>query len=48
MITKWIGSLWKQNVMPAVPFPVIVVSTYAILVDFITQSLDIDNHKMLG
>jgi hypothetical protein len=48
MITKWIGSLWKQNVMLTVPFPVIVVSTYAILVDFITQSLDIDNHKMLG
>ena len=45
MITNWISYAWKQFDMPGVPFPVVLVSTYAIIVDFIIQNVDIDNVK---
>ena len=47
MLTDWIGSLWKEYKMPALPLPVIFISVYALIVDFILQSLDIDCVKML-
>jgi len=47
MLTDWIGSLWEEYRMPGLPLPVILISTYALIVDLILQSLDIDNVKML-
>jgi hypothetical protein len=47
MLTDWIGSLWKEYRVPGLPFPVILISTYVLIVDLILQSLDIDNVKML-
>ncbi len=46
MITCWISYAWKQSDMPGVPIPVVLVSTYAIIVDFIIQNVDIDNAKI--
>ena len=46
MTTDWIGSLWKEWVMPGVPVPVVLVSAYAIIVDFIIQNVGIDNAKI--
>jgi hypothetical protein len=47
MITDWIASVWEESGMPGIPLPVILVSTYAIIVDFITQNVDIDNANIL-
>ncbi len=44
--TRWIGSLWNENGMPGIPVSVVLVSTYAIIVDFIIQNVDIDNVKI--
>jgi hypothetical protein len=46
-LMRWIGSIWKENLMPAVPIPVVLISAYAIIVDFILQSLDIHNLKII-
>jgi hypothetical protein len=40
ILTVWIGSLWKENRMPALPLPVILISAYALIVDFMLQSSD--------
>ena len=37
MLTEWIGSRWKENPRPALPLPVMFISTYALIVDFITK-----------
>ncbi|CAF1320460.1 unnamed protein product, partial [Rotaria sordida] len=47
MLTDWIGSLWKEYQMPALPLPVIFISLYALILDFILQSLDVDCVAML-
>jgi hypothetical protein len=47
ILTGWIGSLWKEYRMPALPLPVIFISAYALIIDFILQSLDIDNVQLL-
>jgi hypothetical protein len=43
ILTDWVRSLWKENLMPCLPLPVICISAYALIVDFILQSLDIDH-----
>jgi len=35
IITDWIGSLWNENPMPAVPVPVVIVCIYAIIIDLL-------------
>ena len=37
MLTDWIGSRWKENIRPALPLPVMFISTYALIVDFIIK-----------
>ncbi len=34
-LTAWTGSIWKENPMPALPLPLILICTYAMIVDFI-------------
>lgn len=41
IVTRWIGSLWKEYLMPAVPIPAILTSAYAIILDFHMQSVDV-------
>jgi hypothetical protein len=47
MLTDWIGSRWKEYRRPALPLPVIFISTYALIVDFIIKSLDAANVTIL-
>jgi len=45
--TIWIGTHLKVKTMPGTPIPVIVISTYAIIIDVIIQDLDIDCMKII-
>lgn len=47
VLTAQLRSLWEEQAMPALPFPVILVSTYAILVDYIVQNLDVDEISVI-
>ncbi|CAF3046612.1 unnamed protein product [Rotaria sp. Silwood2] len=47
MITDWIRSLWKEYQMPALPLPVIFVSAYVLIIDFIIKNFDIDYINIL-
>lgn len=37
-ITNWIESLWKENITPAVPIPVVFVSAYSIILHFVIEN----------
>jgi hypothetical protein len=47
MVTDWIGSLWKENLMPTVPLRVILISGCSIILQFIVQSFHTDNVNIL-
>ena len=40
-LTSQFGYLWKEPIMPALLFPVILVSAYGVIVDCILQNLDV-------
>ena len=41
-LTVQFRSLWKEDMMPGLLFPVILVSAYGVIVDCILQNLDVD------
>ncbi|UJR22358.1 hypothetical protein I4U23_025420 [Adineta vaga] len=47
ILTDWIGYHWKVRLVPGYPLPVIFGSAYALIIDFILKSLNIDNVNTL-
>jgi hypothetical protein len=47
MFTHFIGSRWKVYRRPALPLPVMFISTYALIVDCIIKSLNAANVTIL-
>ena len=41
-LTSQFAHLWEEHIMPALLFPVILVSAYGVIVDCILQNLDVD------
>ena len=41
-LTSQFGSLWEEDMMPGLLFPVILVSAYGVVIDCILQSSDVD------
>ena len=46
-VTIWIGTRLKWAAMPGIPIPIVVISTYAIIIGIITQNLDVDCLKIV-
>ncbi len=46
-LTRWSGTRVDVECMPGIPIPLIVISIYGIIINVITQNLDVDCVKII-
>ncbi|CAF0766861.1 unnamed protein product [Adineta ricciae] len=45
-LTYWFRKRWDESIVPGLPCPVVFLSTYALVLDFIQQNVDVDCVEM--